>query len=87
MSGNDSDSSTETVVSSEDREKSMAKQFIGNIEHFTPGDDFSNYIERVDELLKLNGVKEDAEISFLVGICGADLYKIMKYESYQLSLG
>lgn len=87
MSASDSDSSTETVIFSGEKQskrknkkskKMSANNFIGNIEHFTPGDDFTNYIERVDELLKLNQVKEEQKVSFLVGLCGADLYKIMK---------
>lgn len=87
MSGTDSDSSKETVILFGEKQgkskikkkyKMSAANFIGNIEHFTPGDDFSNYIERVDELLKLNNVKEENKVSLLVGICGADLYKIMK---------
>lgn len=77
MGDSDSDSSTKTVVEKTEARK-MSNHFIGNIEHFTPGDDFDNYIERVEELLKLNKVEDGEKVSFLVGICGADLYKIMK---------
>lgn len=56
----------------------MAKQVIGHIEPFVIGDDCKDYIERMDSLIKLNSIAETDQMSFCVGFCGADLYKIIK---------
>lgn len=89
MSDYDSDSSVQTVISitstssdqtvkSDFEAKMSGNSIIGNIEFFSPGDDFKMYMERMTEMLKLNKVEEDEKISFLIGVCGADLYKVMK---------
>lgn len=77
MSDSDSDASTNTVIAEKTRETKMST-FIGNIEQFTLGEDFSNYIERVEKSLTLNKVDDGMKIPFLIGICGADLFKVMK---------
>lgn len=51
---------------------------IGRIEAYVIGDDFNDYIERMDAVIKLNSVAEADQMSFCIGFCGADLYKIIK---------
>lgn len=51
---------------------------IGRIEAYVIGDDFNDYIERMDSLIALNSVEEDNQMRFCIGFCGADLYKIIK---------
>lgn len=56
----------------------MAKAVIGHIEAYVYGDDFNDYIERMDSLIALNSVTEADQMRFCIGFCGADLYKIIK---------
>lgn len=56
----------------------MAKQIIGHIEAYVIGDDFNDYIERMDSLIELNAIAEADQMRFCIGFCGADLYKIIK---------
>lgn len=56
----------------------MAKPVIGHIEAYVYGDDFNDYIERMDSLIALNTVAEADQMRFCIGFCGADLYKIIK---------
>lgn len=73
-----SSSSDDTSENSSENYKMSTKSIIGNVEFFSPGDDFENYIERIVNIMNLNKVKEEEQISFLVSVCGADLYKIIK---------
>lgn len=51
----------------------------GHIEPFVVGDDFELYSERLEHVLNFNRVVEDREkISFLIGIGGLELLKILK---------
>lgn len=59
----------------------MAKSIIGRIEAHVIGDDFNDYIERMDSLIKLNEIAAAEQMSFCVGFCGADLYKIIRPNS------
>lgn len=52
--------------------------FIGNIEHFTTGDDFQDYIERWDHVSVINKTPENEKVSLLIGLGGADLFRIIK---------
>lgn len=54
------------------------RSFVGQIEYFTIGDDAKNYLERMDHLLKFNKISDDEKVSFVIGLCGAELYKIIK---------
>lgn len=55
-----------------------ANSVVGHIEPYTLGDDYSDYIERMDSLLTLNAVETAAQLRFCIGFCGPDLYKIIK---------
>lgn len=77
-SGTDSEDSRRTVVEKATKKKRKNMNIIGNIEHFTPGDCFADYIERVDHIVNLNKIGEAEKVAFLIGVCGADLYKIIK---------
>lgn len=56
----------------------MAKQVIGHIEGYIIGDDFNDYIERMDSLIALNAIEATEQMRFCIGFCGADLYKVIK---------
>lgn len=56
----------------------MAKQITGHIETYVIGDDFNDYIERMDALIGLNEIAAAAQMNFCIGFCGGDLYKIIK---------
>lgn len=51
---------------------------MGHIEAYILGDDFNDYIERMDLLIALNSVAETNQMCFCIGFCGPDLYKIIK---------
>lgn len=51
---------------------------IGHIEAYVLGDDYNDYMERMDSLLTLNAVEEANQLQFCIGFCGPDLYKIIK---------
>ncbi|KAI8115830.1 hypothetical protein CVS40_12017 [Lucilia cuprina] len=52
--------------------------FVGSIEFFTLGEDFSLYIRRLNHLLSLNKINDNAsKISFLVSLGGPDLFKVL----------
>lgn len=54
-------------------------KYFGNIEPFTVGDDYCEYFERMDSIIKFNKITEDTDKSmFLYGVCGPDLYHIIK---------
>lgn len=53
------------------------RPFIGNIEHFNLGDNSKNYLERMD-LLKFNKISDEEKVSFVIGLCGGEMYKIIK---------
>ncbi|XP_067638125.1 uncharacterized protein [Eurosta solidaginis] len=54
------------------------KVFVGSIEFYVLGEDFSLYARRLKHLLSLNNVFENsAKISFLVSLGGPDLYKVL----------
>lgn len=53
--------------------------FIGRIEYYNMGDDFQSYIEHMQHLLKLNKIEDSvSKISFMIGVGGAELYKVAK---------
>lgn len=53
--------------------------FIGTIEPFTVGDDYIDYFERMDCILETNKIEDEGKQSkFVFGVCGPDLYKIIK---------
>lgn len=56
----------------------MAKAITGHIEAYVIGDDYNDYIERMDSLMGLNAIEAAAQMNFCIGFCGADLYKIIK---------
>lgn len=56
----------------------MSTSFIGQIEFFSAGDNFNEYIERMEKILEINKVKDDQYVSYLIGLGGGDLYKIIK---------
>lgn len=52
--------------------------FVGSIEFFTIGEDFSLYIRRLNHLLSLNKIYDNtSKISFLVSLGGPDLFKVL----------
>lgn len=53
-------------------------KFIGSIEDFTLGEDFPNYLERMENLLLLNGIENGKKCSVMYALCGAELYEIIK---------
>lgn len=52
--------------------------FVGSIEHFTAGDDFKDYIERMEHIYSINATKETDKVSLLVSLGGPELYRIIK---------
>lgn len=59
-------------------ETSKLSPFIGNIECFVPGDDFSEYVERLNNLFVLNNLSEDRKVPFLISVIGSATYRILK---------
>lgn len=55
-----------------------ANSVVGHIEPYSLGDDYSDYMERMDSLITLNAVKTGEQLRFCIGFCGPDLYKIIK---------
>lgn len=53
------------------------KTFLGQIETFVLGDDFKDYIGRMDYLLRLNKTPAEEKVLFLMANCGGVLYKII----------
>lgn len=52
--------------------------FVGSIEFFTVGEDFSLYIRRLNHLLSLNKIIDNSsKISFLVSLGGPELFKVL----------
>lgn len=57
----------------------ITMSFIGTIEYFTPGEDFTEYQERLNHLLKINKVTDDkTKVSYLITLIGPEAYKILK---------
>lgn len=56
------------------------KFFIGgnNIEMYVTGDNFDEWIERVNIVLKINKVKEEEKTDYMISLAGGDLYKVIK---------
>lgn len=54
------------------------RNFIGNIECFVPGEDFSEYVERLNNLFVLNKVEDDKKVPFLISVMGSVTYRILK---------
>lgn len=53
--------------------------FIGSIEFFTPGEDFTDYRERLEHLLSINKITDDkTKVSYLITLIGPETYKILK---------
>lgn len=55
-----------------------AVALVGTIEVYNVGEDFTLYINRLNHLLSLNKIKDNADkTSFLISLGGAELYKTM----------
>lgn len=52
--------------------------FVGSIEHFTAGDEFKDYVERMEHIFAINKTENEAKISLLVSLGGPELYRIIK---------
>ena len=62
-------------------ESKMAENiFFGanNIETYVAGENFESWIERVEIVLKINKVKEDDKVDYMISMGGADLYDVAK---------
>lgn len=60
-------------------EKTRVTHVLGNIEAYALGDDYVEYMERMDMLLALNGISDSKmKVKFCIGFCGPDLFKIIK---------
>ena len=52
---------------------------IGTIENYIVGEDFDSYIERMDQLLDLNGISEnEKKVALFINMAGGELYKVLK---------
>lgn len=54
------------------------QSFIGTIEQFTPGDNFSEYVERMEYLFTINDVPEAKQVPLFLTMVGPDSYKKIK---------
>lgn len=55
-----------------------SKNVVGNNEAYVLGEDYVEYMERMDALIELNGIETANMIKFCIGFCGPELYKIIK---------
>lgn len=51
---------------------------LGNIESYILGDDFNEYVERLEQFFLLNEVDEKKKVSFLITFIGVETYSILK---------
>lgn len=75
------DREVEREIKQESKRRTMSTnvvQFIGKIEHFTAGDDFKDYMDRMEHIYEINNVKTENKISLLVSVGGPDLFRIIK---------
>lgn len=56
----------------------VGKNVIGSIEPYNLGEDYVEYIERMDLLIDLNSIEAQAKIKFCIAFCGPELYKVLK---------
>lgn len=52
--------------------------FIGSIEQFTFGDDFEEYLERVEQLFLINKIEEANKVALFLTLVGPETYKRIK---------
>lgn len=52
--------------------------FIGSIEHFTAGDDFKDYVDRMEHIYAVNKTTNEDKVSLLVSLGGPELFRIIK---------
>lgn len=62
----------------EDEKNKSVNPVIGHIEAYCAGDDYNDYMERMDSLIGLNNISEANQMQFCIGFCGPDLYKLIK---------
>lgn len=58
--------------------KPRVANILGHIEPYVLGDDYADYMERMDSVIELNGIEGNRRANFCIASCGPDLYKIIK---------
>lgn len=59
----------------ENTDKAAHVGFIGSIEQFLPGDNFEDYIERMEQLFLINDTPENKKVAFFLTLIGPESYK------------
>lgn len=69
-------SSTSTATTTN---QTVTKNVVGHIEPYVLGDEYTEYMERMDMLIALNEISDEkTKVRFCFGFCGPDLFKIIK---------
>lgn len=51
---------------------------LGKIENFVPGEDFNDYVERLEQFFILNDIEEEKKVACLITLLGQETYAILK---------
>ncbi|XP_036342443.1 uncharacterized protein K02A2.6-like [Rhagoletis pomonella] len=56
----------------------ISNSYIGMIEPFVPGGDFSGYKDRMDQFFICNAISEQLKAPLFITMCGAEVYELCK---------